>query len=73
MKKTEKTLADAQDRDDNISMTSEERMKSWKALPEPRPAWETWKRILAQNRFDPIAAEAQWDKISEKKMKKSVA
>ena len=47
-------------------MDSKERMKTWEELSEPRPTWETWKRILAQKKFDPVKAKEQWDKISKK-------
>ena len=47
-------------------MDSKERMKSWEELSEPRPTWETWKRILSAKKFDPKKAKEQWDKISKK-------
>jgi len=52
-------------------MTSKERMKSWEDLKSgadhPKPSWEAWKRILAQNKFDPVKAKAHWEKLLEKK------
>ena len=43
-------------------------MKSWEALDaEPKPSWETWKRILRMPHIDhdPKRAKEQWDKILE--------
>jgi len=57
-------------------MNSKERMKSWENLEaEPKPSWETWKRILRMPHIDhdPKLAKQQWDKIlanHEKKKKK---
>ncbi len=48
-------------------MNSKDRMDSWKKLPEPKPPWEAWKRILARKNFDPIKAKEEWEKISKKK------
>ena len=56
-----------------IYMTSKERMKSWEALDaEPKPSWETWKRILRMPHIDhdPKRAKEQWDKILESHAKK---
>jgi len=46
-----------------------DRMDSWKNLPEPRPTWETWKRILSSKGFDHEKAKEQWEKIAKKKQK----
>ena len=54
-------------------MTSKERMKSWEDLKvDPKPAWETWKRILGMPHVnhDPKLAKQQWDKITENHAKK---
>ena len=54
-------------------MTSKERMKSWEALDaEPKPSWETWKRILRlpHVNHDPKFAKQQWDKILENNARK---
>jgi|TARA_B100000427_G_scaffold327919_2_gene339794 hypothetical protein len=51
-------------------MNSKERMKSWEELSEPRPTWETWKRILSAKKFDPKKAKEQWEKIIKKKLDK---
>ena len=54
-------------------MTSKERMKSWEDLKvDPKPAWETWKRILRMPHIDhdPKRASEQWDKILENHAKK---
>ena len=48
-------------------MNSEERMKSWEELSEPRPTWETWKRILSAKKFDLKKAKEQWEKINKRK------
>ena len=57
-----------------IYMTSKERMKSWEALDaEPKPSWETWKRILRMPHIDhdPKRAKEQWDKILENNERKN--
>jgi len=57
-----------------IYMTSKERMKSWEALDaEPKPSWETWKRILRMPHIDhdPKRAKEQWDKILENNARKN--
>ena len=54
-------------------MNSKERMKSWEDLKvDPKPAWETWKRILRMPHVnhDPKLAKQQWDKIAEGHAKK---
>ena len=59
-------LAIAGKRGYSIYMTSKQRMKSWEALDaEPKPSWETWKRILRMPHIDhdPKRAKQQWDKI----------
>ena len=56
-------------------MNSKERMKSWEELSEPRPTWETWKRILNAKKFDLERAKEQWEKVKakhEKKKKKTL-
>ena len=63
-------------------MTSKERMKSWEDLfdgkptdwsDEPKPSWETWKRILRMPHIDhdPKLAKQQWDKILENNARKN--
>jgi hypothetical protein len=54
-------------------MTSKERMKSWESLEaEPKPSWETWKRILRMPHIDHQVklAKQQWDKVLENNEKK---
>tara|TARA_Y100000310_G_scaffold4071_1_gene5013 strand:- start:431 stop:658 length:228 start_codon:yes stop_codon:yes gene_type:complete len=63
-------------------MNSKERMKSWEDLfggkkpsewsDEPKPSWETWKRILRMPHVnhDPKLASQQWDKIVENHKRK---
>jgi len=49
-------------------------MKTWEALDaEPKPSWETWKRILRLPHVnnDPKFAKQQWDKILENNAKKN--
>jgi len=56
-----------------VYMNSKERMKSWEDLKvDPKPAWETWKRILRMPHVnhDPKLAKQQWDKILENNAKK---
>ena len=55
-------------------MTSKERMKSWKDLAvNPKPSWETWKRILRMPHIDHDSkrAKEQWDKVLENNAKKN--
>ena len=55
-------------------MTSKERMNSWETLEaEPKPSWETWKRILRMPHIDhdPKRAKEQWDKVLENNAKKN--
>ena len=55
-------------------MTSKERMKSWESLEaEPKPSWETWKRILRMPHIDHDLklAKQQWDKVLENNAKKN--
>ena len=47
---------------------SRQRKKDWEKLSEPRPPWETWKRILSSKGFDPQKAKEQWEKIAKKKV-----
>ena len=57
-----------------VYMNSKERMKSWEDLKvDPKPAWETWKRILRMPHVshDPKLAKQQWDKILENNAKKN--
>ena len=49
-------------------------MKSWEALDaEPKPSWETWKRILRMPHIDHDLklAKQQWDKVLENNAKKN--
>ena len=50
-------------------MTSKERMDSWEGISkaEPKPSWETWKRIVRMPHInhDPKRAKEQWEKIVE--------
>ena len=32
-------------------MKPEDRMKAWQNLPEPKPSWETFKRMITMERF----------------------
>ena len=55
-------------------MTSKERMDSWKELKaEPKPSWETWKRIVRMPHInhDPKRAKEQWEKIVENHKRKN--
>ena len=57
-----------------VYMNSKERMKSWEDLKvDPKPAWETWKRILRMPHIDhdPKLAKQQWDKVLENNAKKN--
>jgi len=40
---------------------------------EPKPSWETWKRILRMPHIDhdPKRAKEQWDKVLENNAKKN--
>ncbi len=41
-------------------MNSKERMESWKSLPQPKPSWEDWKRILQRSGMDVEKAKKTW-------------
>lgn len=51
-------------------MDSKQRKKTWEELSDPKPAWETWKRILSQKGNDASKAKEQWDRIKRKKLDK---
>lgn len=39
-------------------LTGKERMSAWRNLPEPKPAWETFKRLLGQ--FHTVEKVMEW-------------
>ena len=41
-------------------MNSKDRMTFWRELPDPKPIWEDWKRILALKGNDPDKAWSFW-------------
>ena len=41
-------------------MFGSERSKAWKKLPEPKPSWETFKRMLFVFNNDPEKARQAW-------------
>jgi hypothetical protein len=49
-----------------------DRKAAWDNLPEPKPVWEVWKRILRMPHIenDFKLAKQQWDKILERAEKK---
>ena len=43
-----------------MKMFGSERSKAWKKLPEPKPSWETFKRMLPVFNNDPEKARQAW-------------
>jgi pyruvate-formate lyase-activating enzyme len=43
-------------------MTTQERMKAWENLSEPKPNWETFKRMMAQFNNNPLVVRTLWIK-----------
>ena len=41
-------------------MKPEERKKSWEELPEPKPDWETFKRMLPVFNFNALEVHRAW-------------
>ena len=41
-------------------MDSKKRMDLWVSLPEPKPAWETFKRLIALTEGDVDKALEKW-------------
>jgi len=41
-------------------MTAQERMKAWKNLSEPKPDWETFKRMLPSCNNNPLVVRTLW-------------
>ena len=49
-------------------MKPEERKKSWDDLPEPKPDWETFKRMLPVFNFNALAVHRSWTAKQQQKM-----
>ena len=47
---------------------AEERKKSWTELPEPKPDWETFKRMLPVFNFNALAVHRSWTAKQQKKI-----
>ena len=41
-------------------MTTRERMKAWENLGEPKPDWETFKRMMSQFKNKPLVVRTLW-------------
>jgi len=47
-------------------MFGQERSKAWSQLPEPKPSWETFKRMLPVFDHDPEKTRQAWIKHVQK-------
>ena len=45
-----------------MTMTPKERMESWENLGEPKPDWETFKRMLLSCNNNPLVVRTLWIK-----------
>tara|TARA_Y100001951_G_C11274313_1_gene260825 strand:- start:313 stop:483 length:171 start_codon:yes stop_codon:yes gene_type:complete len=45
-----------------IIETPQERLRSWEEMPQPRPTWESFKRLLASCGNDETLARKKWKK-----------
>jgi len=51
-----------------MTQSNRERMNHWKSLPNPKPVWEDWKRILGNVGNDTDKAWAICLKLMNKKL-----
>lgn len=49
-----------------MALTRKEEKRHWDMMPEPKPSWEAFKRMMPQFGYNPLAVQIQW----EKKIKK---
>ena len=49
-------------------MNSKDRLKHWENLPNPKPSWEDWKRLLGASKQDTAKAWERWIKIINKRL-----
>ena len=54
-------------------MFGQERSKAWKKLPEPKPSWETFKRMLPVFNNDPEMARQAWIMKAKEKVRNEKA
>jgi len=41
-------------------MDTKLRMKMWSDMSEPKPSWETFKRMMPMNNNDPLLVRTKW-------------
>lgn len=49
-----------------MALTRKEELKHWEQMPEPKPSWETFKRMMPQFGRNPLAVQIQWAKKQSK-------
>ena len=43
-----------------LIMTAKERMKDWESLSDPKPDWETFKRMMSQLNNNKLVVRTMW-------------
>tara|TARA_R110002049_G_scaffold259273_4_gene435044 strand:- start:263 stop:472 length:210 start_codon:yes stop_codon:yes gene_type:complete len=49
-----------------MALTRKEELKYWELMPEPKPSWEAFKRMMPQFGGNPLAVQVQWEKKQKK-------
>lgn len=49
-----------------MALTRKEELKHWECMPEPKPSWETFKRMMPLFGGNPLAVQIQWEKKQSK-------
>ena len=49
-----------------MALTRKEEKTHWDNMPEPKPSWETFKRMMSQFGGNPLAVQTQWEKKQRK-------
>ena len=44
----------------HLTMTAKERMKDWESLSDPKPDWETFKRMMSQFNDNKLVVRTMW-------------
>ena len=44
-----------------MALTRKEEKRHWDMMPEPKPSWETFKRMMPQFGYNPLAVQIQWE------------